>query len=104
MSWKHLCSQIDPACLKHSFTADEYERIKSDSIRVNSTDLYKQYGRGMTYPQFYAKLKRYFYYDKWVCKHGTEFYYYVKFKKPRREYIMDTDVLYKINAIGGYNV
>lgn len=104
MSWKHLCSQIDPTCLKRSFTKSEYERIKNDSIRVNSTDLYKEYGHGITYQEFYTMLKQHLYYDKWVCEHGTEFYYYVKFKKPRREHIMDTDVLYTINAIGGYNV
>ena len=104
MSWKALCSQIDPACLKKDFTKEEYTRVKSDSIRVNSTDLYKEYGMGMTYQAFYNKLKECLYYDRLICTHGIEFYYYIKFKKPRPEVIREDDVIYTINAIGGYNV
>lgn len=104
MSWKHLCSQIDPACLKQSYTVDEYERVKDISIRINSTDLYKEYGGNLSYREFYAMLKQHLYYDKLICEHGIEFYYYVKFKKPRIEYIHDKDVLYTICAVGGKHV
>lgn len=103
MSWKTLCSQIDPACFKRYFNKSEYKRIKKNAIRVNATDLYASYGEG-TYKEFYTMLKKHFYYDKYVCEHGVEFYYYIKFIKPQEEHIKYTDVLYIINAIGGKHV
>ena len=101
MSWKNLCSQIDPTCLKRYFNRSEYKRIKKDSIRVNSTDLYAEFGEGMTYKEFYTMLKQHLYYDKYVCDHGTEFYYYIKFKEEREEHITHKDVLYVVCAVGG---
>lgn len=101
MSWKTLCSQIDPACLKRYFNKSEYKRIKKRSIRVNSTDLYKEFGHGMTYEEFYTLLKRNLYYDKYICEHGIEFYYYIIFNEPREEQIRYDDIQYIIYAIGG---
>ena len=101
MSWKTLCSQIDPACLKRYFTKSEYKRIKKIAIRVNSTDLYEEFGGSMTYKDFYTMLKQYLYYDKIVCDHGIEFYYYVKFNDPREEQIKYKDIQYTIQAMGG---
>lgn len=83
MNWKNLCSQIDPSCMKRHFGVSEYERIQQESTRMNSTDLYKEFGDGYTYKEFYALLKQHFYYDKYICHHGIEFIYYIKFKKPR---------------------
>lgn len=99
MSWKTLCSQIDPSCYKRYFNKSEYKRIKRSSIRVNATELYAMFGQGMTYPEFRTLLKEHFYYDKYVCEHGTEFYYYIAFKEPHEEHIKYTDVLYIISAI-----
>lgn len=101
MSWNTLWSQIDPVCLKRYFTKSEYKRVKKECIRVNSTDLYAEFGHGMSYKEFYVMLKEHMYYDKYVCRHGTEFYYYVKFKEPRQEYIDLDDVQYVIYAMGG---
>lgn len=101
MSWNTLCSQIDAACLKRYFNKSEYKRIKKTSIRVNSTDLYEEFGDGMSYKEFYTMLKEHLYYDKLVCDHGIEFYYYVKFKVPREEQIKHKDVQYIIYAMGG---
>lgn len=101
MSWKTLCSQIDPTCLKRYFTRSEYKRIKKKAIRVNSTDLYEEFGGGMSYVEFYTTLKQYLYYDKYICEHGTEFYYYVIFNEPRKEYIRHNDIQRIIYAIGG---
>ena len=103
MSWKTLCSQIDPICLKREFTVDEYNTVRQQSIRVNSTSLYKEYGGNMSYEDFYRILKANLYYDKLVCVHGVEFYYYVKFLTPRKEY-KETDVLYEVRAIGDKHV
>ena len=104
MSWKNLCSQIDPVCYKRYFNKSEYKRIKRNAIRVNSTDLYDMYGGDMSYKEFYSMLKEHFYYDKYVCSHGTEFYYYIKFNVPQEEHIKYTDILYVVNAIGGKHV
>ena len=104
MNWKTLCSQIDPSCYKRYFNKSEYKRIKRDAIRVNSTDLYDRYGEGMTYKEFYTMLKAHFYYDKYVCTHGTEFYYYIKFNTPQEECIKYKDVVYIVYAMGGKHV
>lgn len=104
MSWKTLCSQIDPTCLKRYFSKSEYKRIKKSAIRVNSTDLYEEFGGTMSYKEFYTMLKEHLYYDKLICEHGIEFYYYVKFSIPREEYIRHKDVKYTIYAMGGKHV
>lgn len=104
MSWNTLCSQIDPACLKKYYTKSEYKRIQKIAIRVNSTDLYAEFGQGVSYQEFYRTLKQHLYYDKHICEHGTEFYYYVKFSVPREECIKYTDILRVVYAIGGNNV
>ena len=101
MSWNALCSQIDPSCLKRYFNKSEYKRIKKNAIRVNSTDLYEEFGHGMSYTEFYKMLKGHLYYDKYICYHGIEFYFYITFKVPREEHIRHTDVQEVINAIGG---
>ena len=101
MSWKTICSQIDPSCLKRYFNVSEYKRIKKIAIRVNSTDLYEEFGRDMSYQDFYKMLKEHLYYDKYICDHGTEFYYYVRFKDGRSENIRHKDVQKIIDAIGG---
>ena len=101
MSWNALWSQIDPVCRKRYFTKSEYKRIRKECIRVNSTDLYKEFGTGMSYQEFYSMLKHHFYYDKYVCGHGIEFYYYIKFKDERQEHIDLDDVRYIIYAMGG---
>lgn len=104
MSWNALCSQIDPTCLKRYYNKSEYKRIKKTAIRVNSTDLYDEFGGGMSYKEFYNMLKQHLYYDKYVCDHGIEFYYYIKFNVPREEHIHHKDVQKIIKAIGGYYV
>ena len=104
MNWNVLCSQIDRTCLKRYFNKSEYKRIKKTAIRVNATELYEELGEGMSYKDFYTMLKEHLYYDKYVCDHGIEFYYYIKFKEPREEVIKYTDVQKIISAIGGKHV
>ena len=43
-------------------------------------------------------LKDKFYYDKFVCEHGVEFVYYIKFKD-REERLTYDDLLYVIPAV-----
>jgi len=82
MTFNKFLSLIDPICLKVSFTEDEYNKVKACSTEVNSTTLYAYYkliaDRPMSYTDFYKELKKNFYYDKYVCAHGTEFIYYIK--------------------------
>jgi hypothetical protein len=99
MSWKNLCLQIDPMCTKRTYTKEEYQYVKSISIRINATDLYRMYGKGMPYREFYLKLKSMLYYDKYVCEHGTEYCYYVKMNNNIQESFHYDDVLYVIPAI-----
>ena len=102
MNWKNLCSQIDQSCVKRYFNRSEYKRIKRESVRVISTDLYREFGAGSTYQEFYAEMKQYFYYDKYICDHGTEFVYYIKFKDAREDTVNFPDLRCIINAIGGF--
>lgn len=106
MSWKTFCSMLSPTCLKKEFGEAEYINIKNTCDMVNSTTLYNLY-KGvdtdpMSYKEFYAKLKEHMYYDKYVCAHGTEFLYYVKFKEIKVTTYIPTDVVYIVPAIGGF--
>jgi CRISPR/Cas system-associated exonuclease Cas4 (RecB family) len=109
MNLNCLCSIIDPVCLKDEFTVEEYERIASVCVRINATKLYRIYtsmGGDMSYSDFYKDIKRMYYYDKYVCEHGIEFLYYVKFKDSAFVKIYErlpNDVIKIIKAIGGYN-
>jgi len=98
-------SLIDPICIKSSFTEDEYNKVKEVSTGINSTVLYAYYQtidpEPMSYSDFYKWLKANFYYDKYVCKHGTEFVYYVKGRDDSFKRFLEmkrfngfTDVLY----------
>lgn len=84
MSLNNFFSKINPACFKVSCSYDEYARVRKSSFRVNATILYSLYQKlypdtTVSYQYFYKKLKEHLYYDKYICKHGTEFIYYVNF-------------------------
>lgn len=104
MSLKNLCLIIDESCYKVHFTQDEYIRITSTCSLVNSTTLYrwyKQLGGTVSYKEFYPKLKELFYYDKYVCTHGTEYMYYIMFRNGGYRERIPKDVIEIIRAIGG---
>ena len=70
---------------------------------VNSTALYNVY-KTMTkdpisYQEFYTMLRGKFYYDRYVCTHGTEFMYYVKFKDVDVSSKEPTDTVEIVRAI-----
>lgn len=103
MSLKNLCSMISPVCYKRQFTKEEYERIKGVAVRARATDLYGIYrcltDTPMPYKEFYRELKELFYYDKYVCEHGTEFMYLVVFTKYKYVEMIPSDIKYIITAI-----
>lgn len=74
---------FDPSCWKLRYTQEELQNIKASCVVYNSTTLYTIYRvyveKPMPYKDFYPILKKYFYYDKYICRHGIEFLYYVKF-------------------------
>ena len=80
----NLLKLVDPSCLKYMYDYDEYRQVRSNSTMINFTTLYMFYttttSTPISYQEFYNHLKNYFYYDKYICKHGTEFIYYVKAK------------------------
>ena len=103
MSWNLFCSKVDPVSFKNVFSYDEYVNIKKACSMINSTSLYNVY-RSMTtdplsYQEFYANLRNRFYYDRYVCAHGTEFMYYVKFKDVDVSSKEPTDVVEIVRAI-----
>ena len=96
MSLNRFLSIVDPSCLKLNYDLDEYTRIKNTCSYVNSTALYKLYrveGGSMSYKDFYKNIKEYLYYDKYICAHGIEFMYLVKFKDRNLSSPLPTDVL-----------
>lgn len=78
-----LLNMIDlEACVKTD--CQGYLKVR-DSIRpINTTTLYRLYKQHTDNPvpfkEFYNWLKGLFYFDRYECKHGVEFLYYVKFK------------------------
>ena len=105
MSLKHYCSIFKPSCIKRDFTMSEYLRVKRTCRRINSTESYDHYryvyGGKVPYVTFYNTLKCLLYYDKYICTHGTEFYYYVDADAFKCNSRLPTDVTKIINAIGG---
>lgn len=61
---------------------------RADVVLVKATTLYQIYkhnvfdidGR-LPLKEFYRVCGQYLYYDKYVCRHGTEFYYYIVFNE-----------------------
>lgn len=77
---------ISPRCHKVEHTFEELQTFKDDAVLVKATTLYQIYqhnvfevdGR-LSMRDFYRIAAQYLYYDKYICTHGTEFYYYVVF-------------------------
>jgi hypothetical protein len=86
---------ISHAVHKTSPSREEYGTVQN-SILVKATTLYDFYKRyahvcGETpvpIRTFYQVARTYLYYDKYVCDHGTEFYYYVVFSDTNHVYNM----------------
>lgn len=95
---------IDTSIHKTEQTLEEYHRFRDDSdiLMVKATTMYQIYkgqvfeadGR-LSMREFYKACANYFYYDKYVCTHGIEFYYYVKFNEQHQMYQIVKPVVLK---------
>lgn len=91
---------INPVSHKVEHSPTEFERIKklTDVRMIKATTFYQIYkhnvyptsGKRLGMKDFFHACGQYFYYDKYVCTHGTEFYYYVAFN--------DENIMYKATA------
>jgi len=96
---------IHPSCHKVQHDVTEYNQIKQlEGIKmIKATALYNIYkhnvftnvDRRLTMKQFFHICGQYLYYDKYVCRHGTEFYYYVKFNDANELYQIAEPILLK---------
>jgi hypothetical protein len=86
--------------IEHNF--NELNNIRSKTSLVKATTLYQIYkhnvfekdGR-LPIRDFYHVAGQYLYYDKYICKHGTEFYYYVIFNENNPMYQLTKELLRK---------
>lgn len=99
---------VSPRCHKLEHGLTELNEIKSTPgvVMVKATTFYQIYkhnvfesnGR-LSMQEFYQVCGQYFYYDKYVCTHGTEFYYYIVFNEYNQMYKITKDlIIQRINA------
>lgn len=77
---------VSPSSHKIAHNHEEYMQIKKKAKVIKATTFYQIYqhnvfetdGR-LSMREFFRVCGQYFYYDKMVCTHGTEFYYYIIF-------------------------
>jgi len=75
---------VSPTCHKIEHNTAEYDTVREHSVLVKATTFYEIYkhnvfvtdGR-LSLQDFYRVCGQYLYYDKYVCEHGTEFYYHI---------------------------
>ena len=94
---------ISPACHKRAHNVDEYKVVKSrpNAVLVKATTLYQIYqhnvfgadGHRLTVKEFFRVAGQYLYYDKYICVHGTEFYYHVEFNPDNMFYTLTKDIV-----------
>jgi len=87
---------INPVSHKVMHTPQEFNKIKklSNVVMIKATTFYQIYkhnvyptsGDRLTMKEFFHACGQYFYYDKYICTHGTEFYYYVAFNNDNKMY------------------
>lgn len=96
---------INPVSHKVEHNPIEFARIKSlTKIKmIKATTFYQIYKHNvfdksekrLTMKQFFHVCGQYFYYDKYVCEHGTEFYYYVAFNEDHHMYQVTKAIINK---------
>jgi hypothetical protein len=96
---------INPACHKIEHNIAEFNVIRSNPnvVLVKATTFYQIYkhnvfgadGKRLSMREFYRICGQYFYYDKYVCDHGTEFYYYIIFNEDNEIYKLTKDIVLK---------
>lgn len=102
---------ISPSCHKIQHNLEEYRKVK-ENINVHvikATTFYQFYKHNVFGPDndrlsmrdFFRICGQYLYYDKCLCYHGTEFYYYVIFNEDDPTYLLLKDFLEKRIAVDG---
>ncbi len=93
---------VDPACHKIEHNTAEVARVRSlpGLLKIKATTFYQIYKHNVfgsderfTIQDFYRVAGQYLYYDKMVCTHGTEFYYYVSFNEANAMYKVTKDLI-----------
>jgi hypothetical protein len=81
---------------------EELDTMRDKAKLVKATTLYQIYKHNVFENQgrlslrdFYQIAGQYLYYDKYVCEHGTEFYYYVIFNENHPVYKLTEELLLK---------
>lgn len=96
---------ISPTCHKEEHSLKEYESIVSrpNVHQVKATTLYHIYkhnvfsktDKRLNMKQFFHVCGQYLYYDKYLCEHGTEFFYYVEFNEENEMYNLTKPIIIK---------
>lgn len=93
---------INPDCHKIEHNIEELNAMRNKAVLIKATTLYQIYkhnvfetdGR-LPIKEFFQIAGQYLYYDKYICKHGTEFYYYVIFNETHPTYLLTKELLSK---------
>lgn len=96
---------ISPESYKIEHDLTEYNQIKEhpNAKMVKATTFYQIYKHNvfggeenrLTMKDFFRVCSQYFYYDKYICTHGTEFYYHIIFNEDDRMYALTKDIVEK---------
>lgn len=96
---------VSPTSHKVEHNASEFERIKNNNNvqMVKATTFYQIYkhnvfgvdGDRLNLKEFYRACSQYFYYSKYYCRHGVEFYYYIIFNEEHKMYEATKDIIEK---------
>lgn len=94
---------VHPSCHKYEHTMPEFQKIKAlpNVMRIKATTFYQIYkhnvfgadGERLSMRAFFHVCGQYVYYDKYICEHGTEFYYYIVFNEAHQIYTLTKSVL-----------
>jgi hypothetical protein len=101
-TYEFLNGYVSPVSHKIAHDYTEYDRIRKrpDVLAVKATTLYQIYKHNvfgsddrLPMRDFFQVAAQYFYYDKYVCHHGTEFFYHVVFNEDNPMYRLTKDVV-----------
>jgi hypothetical protein len=93
---------ISPSCHKVDNDRAEYLKIREQSVLIKATTFYSIYKHNVFHKDarlemrdFFHVCGQYFYYDKIICEHGTEFYYHILFNEDNEIYQLTQKVIQK---------
>ena len=95
---------INPVSHKVEHNTIEFDKIKklTEVTMIKATTFYQIYKHNvyskedrLPMKEFFHVCGQYFYYDKYICTHGTEFYYYVAFNSTNLIYQVTQAIINK---------